>query len=825
MDLIAGRTRISVIVPVYNCEPLIAKCLESVLAQTFKNIEIICVDDCTSDNSVAIVDAYQQKDPRIRIIRHEHNLGLGGVRNTGMKAATADFIASVDSDDTMKPNMLETLWTASENGFYDIVSCGFDRVDSAGKVLSTQRTADKVLTNNGDLDIFNTMNPAYWNKLWRKSLFTENEIWFPNHLYYQDAATTPRVLTKARHIRLINASLYNYLVRPGSISTTASPKHTTDYFKVYDVVLSFLEKEGVAEVHFDGFLRYIDNTILYHANFGAQTGLREEERTQYLRHLLAFKIGYLENYRLVSHKNEAELLRLLESARVRADLLPPDGRPTIPVSVIVKTFLRPNILERFLVSVGKYEDKHGVRFAEVLVGDDSPKVEVAANIHAIQKMHDLYPHTNVQHHVYEENIGLSDGRNRLVRAAREDFVLLCDDDFIFDEEADISEALRIAQQGKYQLVGGWLKNKYDEKTGSFVYWGSYGKISETNDELIIDINDQQISPDALLPSDYLLNLYVADRSTLLANPWDETLKTEEHQEFFYRFKRNGYKAALFGSLFVKHTADRSDNPPRYNEYRFAKKNWETFLFAAPPRMNKMRRTINYCRADIFERWTVDSENWTSIQNVVPLREAILDQAVPVSSVSPRFEQYFGGYYDLRLTSEDGRYVLCQTAPVTDRLPESGDSTDIVMIDTQADNEARVIGKTTAWCHQQGAHAQFIHRKKLCVIYNIFDEERGAFASCETDLKTGSERFHPRPVSALSLTAGRSPRSTFRDFTITDPAMDIHIFPTPSARKTRLKRMGYGCLTCGLEGKPLSFHTRRRANFCMKKAMRKLRRAG
>lgn len=749
MTSIAEKPRISVIIPIFNCEQFLAACLESVLAQTFKDFEVICVDDATPDNSVQIVEDYMARDERIRLIRHEKNLGLGGARNTGMKAARADFIASVDSDDTMKPRMLEALWEASENGFYDIVMCGFDRVDENGKFISTQHGGDKKIVNDDKIDIFSTINPAYWNKLWRKSLYIANNIWFPEHLFYQDSATTPRILTKAKRIRCIPDSLYNYLVRSESISTTASPKHITDYFKVFDVILDFLEEEGIEGENFDNFLSYVDRGIAHHAYVGAQHGLEEEEREQYLRHLLAFKTGYIENRKLVAGKTAGELLPLLETAHTKSDLLPPDGRPVLPLSLIVKTFLRPAILERFLLAVGRYEEAREVRFAEVLVGDDSPTVDQAANSRAIKKARDLYPHLNVHHHTYEENIGLSDGRNRLVQAARQPHVLLCDDDFILDEEADIPAALDIAQRGEFQLVGGWLKNKYDKKTGSYSYWGAYGTMSETDEELIININEQPIDEDDLIPSEYLLNFYVADRECLLSNPWNEELKVEEHQEFFYRFKRNGFKAGLFGRLFVKHTADRADNPSRYNEYRFAKDNWERYLFAAPQAMGKVRRTINRCRDTNFERWVVDSEARTTVQTTVPLREPILEQSVPVTRISPAFEQHFGGYFDIRLTSPDGRYVLCQSAPATNRLPVPEDMADVVLIDTFGEYATRMVGRTSAWCHQQGAHAQYIPGGEDRIIFNVFDEAKGDFASREVDLASGKERSHPRPISALS----------------------------------------------------------------------------
>lgn len=740
---------ISVIVPVYKCEAFLRTCLDSILSQTFEQFEVICVDDCTPDNSIPIVEEFMQRDARVSLIRHQRNLGLGGARNTGIKHARANFIASADSDDSMKPDMLKTLWHASENGFYDIVVCSFDRVDEDGKFISTQNAGDKSIVNDGSIDVLSTTNPSFWNKLWRKSLYIDNDIWFPEHLYYQDTATTPRILTKARNIRFIKESLYNYLVRSGSVSTTASAKHMTDYFKVFDIIVSFLQKEGLYEKHFENFLHYVDRGIAHHANLGAQEALDEISKDQYLRHLLAFKIGYIENHKLVQNKPTRELVSLLEKARTKADLLPPDGCPTLPLSIIVKTFLRPAMLERFLLSVGRYEERAGVRFSEVLVGDDSPERDQVANARAIKKARDLYPFLNVIHCTYEENIGLSDGRNRLVQAARENFILLCDDDFILDDEADINAALNIAKEGEYQIIGGWLKNKYNVKTGSFISRCMVGIFSETPDELIINVSEHQIYKDAITPSEYLLNFFIADRFTLLTSPWDEGLKVEEHQEFFYRFKHSGFRAALFGGLYAKHTADRSDNPTRYNEYRFGKDNWEHYLFSAVHKMGKKRRTINRCSFNDFERWVVDAEARTTVQTFVPLREPVLAQAVPVTRVSPAFQQHFGGYYDIPLASEDGRYFLCQTAPATDRLPFPNDAADIVLIDRHENNAPRVIGSTTAWCHQQGAHAQFVPGSDNRVIYNVFDDTEGLFASCLVDVETGEARRYSRPISAVS----------------------------------------------------------------------------
>lgn len=96
--------KVSIIVPFFNVEPCIGYCLESLLNQTYTNIEILCIDDCSQDDSINIVDSYSKQDSRIKVIRHKNNKGLGGARNTGINNATGDFVCFVDSDDYVSNN-------------------------------------------------------------------------------------------------------------------------------------------------------------------------------------------------------------------------------------------------------------------------------------------------------------------------------------------------------------------------------------------------------------------------------------------------------------------------------------------------------------------------------------------------------------------------------------------------------------------------------------------------------------------------------------------------------------------------------------------------
>ncbi len=286
---------ISVIVPVYNTAKYLDKCLESILQQSMREIEIICVDDCSFDGSYLIVEKYKKQDERIKLIRHNENKGSGGARNTGIIAAKANFIASVDSDDTMLPNMIQALWDECENGKFDIVDCGFYLVDEEGRRLSKRRYAHQVIANNQDnnVDIFSLLSSNFWNKLWRKSLFLENQIFFPEGIYYEDLATIPRLLAKSKNIKIIDKCLYNYLIREGSITNSYSQKHIDDYFKVFSILKNFLVNQNMFEGYRTTFESVVHNNIYYHTRHILSLEMDDYKLSRYLDRLLTLKSEYL----------------------------------------------------------------------------------------------------------------------------------------------------------------------------------------------------------------------------------------------------------------------------------------------------------------------------------------------------------------------------------------------------------------------------------------------------------------------------------------------------------------------------------------------------
>ena len=309
--------KISVIIPIYNVEKHLEKCLLSVRNQTLEDIEIICVDDCSPDKSSSIVKRHAKEDSRITLISHKRNLGLGGARNTAIRVAKADYIASVDSDDYIVPEMLQTLWDASDDGQFDIVCCGFNRVDELGNIISYETYPSKIIKNdNNSINIFSTLNLAFWNKLWRKSLFTENEIFFPLKDYFEDLPTTPRILSKTKNIKIINDRLYHYYVREGSITNSYGPKHMIDYFKGFEILLRFLEENNLIERYNDEFINFVNAGLRFHSESVVGSGMNKTELEQYFRLLLMLKIAFFDNRDLFKYKNLGELLNLIKQKKV-----------------------------------------------------------------------------------------------------------------------------------------------------------------------------------------------------------------------------------------------------------------------------------------------------------------------------------------------------------------------------------------------------------------------------------------------------------------------------------------------------------------------------
>lgn len=232
---------LSIIVPIYKVEPYLRQCIDSIVLQTYRNLEIILVDDGSPDNCPAICDEYEKTDKRIRVI-HKENGGLSDARNAGLDIATGDLIGFVDSDDWLAPDMYEELMQTLLETHADIAICGY--IESTGKrelakkSLAGQRKTYTVEEAFRELLLSGEIMQVMWNKLYRRNLF--DDIRFPKGETFEDGAVFFKLFGKCSCIAHTGKVGYYYRKRSESITFTDYNTLVKQIRKNYEHLLSYL---------------------------------------------------------------------------------------------------------------------------------------------------------------------------------------------------------------------------------------------------------------------------------------------------------------------------------------------------------------------------------------------------------------------------------------------------------------------------------------------------------------------------------------------------------------------------------------------------------
>ena len=211
---------ISVIVPVYNVAKILERCINSIRQQIYPNLEIILVDDGSTDMSGTFCDVFAKQDQRIKVI-HQPNQGLSMARNAGLKLATGKWVTFVDSDDTIHPDMIDLLHRLCYQNKAKMSICGFYEVRSegTGSLKPHQPSQERVFTTVECLKAMlceEGFSMSAWGKLYARELFDLVE--FPPHRLYEDVGTTYKLVLQCDRIAVSNAEYYNYYQTPGSIT-------------------------------------------------------------------------------------------------------------------------------------------------------------------------------------------------------------------------------------------------------------------------------------------------------------------------------------------------------------------------------------------------------------------------------------------------------------------------------------------------------------------------------------------------------------------------------------------------------------------------------
>lgn len=255
---------ISIIVPIYKAEAYLDKCIQSIAQQTYKNIEIILVDDESPDKCPEICDKWAAKDNRVIVI-HKPNGGVSSSRNTGLARATGEYIAMVDSDDYISENMIERLYTALKNNDADLSLCDFDKGKEENYIF------DNTTAENEIIDAKTALERSYidshkalqyiapWGKLYKKSLFDNLE--YPNGKIFEDIYITHQILCRCNKIVVIDSIMTYYFQHSDSIMNKKFHIGKLDYLDASKSRIEFFKNNNFTELSEIAYDEYLHSLI------------------------------------------------------------------------------------------------------------------------------------------------------------------------------------------------------------------------------------------------------------------------------------------------------------------------------------------------------------------------------------------------------------------------------------------------------------------------------------------------------------------------------------------------------------------------------------
>lgn len=233
-----NKCKLSIIVPVYGVEKYIDKCLNSLVKQSLKEIEVIVVNDGTKDNSQKIIDKYVKKYPDKIKSYIKENGGQGSARNYGLKKASGEYIGYVDSDDFVEKDMYKKLYNKAKENNYNIVVCGNYNVSEDYQ----NKNIDAFINNyNTDLENIFFGKMAVWNKIYKRDILIKNKLEFKEKVWYEDLAFTLKAIMNSNTFAFIDEPLYDYLIREGSTMNNSNVQRNLEILDAFNDILSYIQ--------------------------------------------------------------------------------------------------------------------------------------------------------------------------------------------------------------------------------------------------------------------------------------------------------------------------------------------------------------------------------------------------------------------------------------------------------------------------------------------------------------------------------------------------------------------------------------------------------
>lgn len=257
---------ISLVVPIYNVESFLSDCFDSIQNQTYKNIEIILINDGSTDKSVSLCKAFMEIDPRVKLI-HQDNSGLSGARNSGIDIANGKYITFIDSDDFISLDYIEVLYNLISQNNADISVCQREEVDESGAKIKDQKVNPKnenSLTLNGRENLMefflkeHLIDTVAWGKLYKRSLF--NKIRYPIGKFHEDVFTTYKIIAECETVTITYKRNYFYRIRKSGISKSSFQ------LKHLDSIEGSIQRALFIKSKFPSLLTYANALTIYATN-------------------------------------------------------------------------------------------------------------------------------------------------------------------------------------------------------------------------------------------------------------------------------------------------------------------------------------------------------------------------------------------------------------------------------------------------------------------------------------------------------------------------------------------------------------------------------
>ena len=284
---------ISVIVPVDRVEKYLERCVKSILSQTYKNLEVILVDDGSPDQCPAICDAWAEKDARVKVI-HQENKGLSGARNAGIDAASGEYLAFVDSDDYVSPHFIEELYQLLQDTGCAIGQCRFSYVKGDGLVEEGDSAfciyrGESLMEQLYGPEEKATCFVVAWNKLYRAELFKETGIRYPEGRIHEDEATTYRLFHEAKKLAFLDRALYGYYTENGGSITSVFSAKRLQWLTAHEERIAFFKKNGYEKLLPAAYRKLCDACITFYFRCTEQVKDAEELKKELRKRLETYR--------------------------------------------------------------------------------------------------------------------------------------------------------------------------------------------------------------------------------------------------------------------------------------------------------------------------------------------------------------------------------------------------------------------------------------------------------------------------------------------------------------------------------------------------------